>query len=202
MSDSELLDVSTKMVSRYFDYMGTVWRKVVVTDATDSRLEFPAAIWQFHDQARATHAGGAKLMFIGNGGSAGIASHMAVDYSKNANIRSVTFNDAVSLTCLSNDLGYDQVFAKQVELHARAGDLLIAISSSGKSPNILNAVAAARSRECGIITLSGFKDSNPLRGLGDLNFYVPETEYGFVEIAHLMICHAVLDLACGVGVPV
>ena len=72
-------------------------------------------------------------MFVGNGGSAGIASHLAIDFSKNGGLRSLAFNDASALTCLGNDLGYENVFAKQIDFHARAGDLLIAISSSGRS---------------------------------------------------------------------
>jgi hypothetical protein len=90
---------------------------------------------------------GNKLIFVGNGGSASIASHMATDYSKNDGIRSLALNDSSMLTCLGNDLGYEQVFAKQIELHARAKIFLIAISSSGRSPNILYAVkAGSRSR--------------------------------------------------------
>ena len=86
-------------------------------------------------------------MFVGNGGSAGIASHLAIDFSKNGGMRAMAFNDPSALTCLGNDLGYENVFAKQIEFHGRAGDLLIAISSSGRSPNILNAVKAARAAQ-------------------------------------------------------
>jgi D-sedoheptulose 7-phosphate isomerase len=150
--------------------------------------------------ARATHDGGNKLIFVGNGGSAAIASHMATDYSKNGGVRSLALNDGSMLTCLGNDLGYDQVFAKQLELHARAGDLVIAISSSGRSPNILNAVNAARDAKCKVVTLSGFTPDNPLRALGDINFYLASDRYGFVEIGHLTICHAVLDFICGLRV--
>jgi D-sedoheptulose 7-phosphate isomerase len=105
------------------------------------------------------------------------------------------------LTCLGNDLGYDRVFAKQVELYARADDLVIAISSSGRSANILNAVKAARAAKCAVVTLSGFTADNPLRRLGDINFYVASDRYGFVEIGHLTICHAILDFICGLRVP-
>jgi D-sedoheptulose 7-phosphate isomerase len=147
------------------------------------------------------HAAGNKLIFVGNGGSAAIASHMATDYSKNGNVRSLALNDGSMLTCLGNDLGYAQVFAKQIELHARAGDLVIAISSSGRSENILNAVKAARTAGCTVVTLSGFTPDNPLRGLGDVNFYLASDRYGFVEIGHLTICHAVLDFICGLRVP-
>jgi D-sedoheptulose 7-phosphate isomerase len=133
-------------------------------------------------------------MFIGNGGSASIASHCAIDYSKNGGIRSLCFNDGAALTCLANDLGYEQVFAQQVDMHARPGDVLVAISSGGASPNILRAVEVARQRGCFVISLSGFAADNPLRSLGDLNYHVPASRYGFVEITHLALCHAILDL--------
>ena len=136
-------------------------------------------------------------MFIGNGGSAGIASHCAIDYSKNGGIRSTAFNDGAALTCLGNDLGYENVFAKQIDLHARPGDLLMAISSSGKSMNILKAVDIARERGCAVFTFSGFSPDNPLRTFGDLNFFVDSPEYGFVEISHLALIHSLLDLEMG-----
>src|SRR6201982_1841570 len=137
------------------------------------------------ERARATHSAGNKLIFVGNGGSAAIASHMATDYSKNGNIRALALNDGSMLTCLGNDLGYDRVFAKQIELHARPDDLVIAISSSGRSANILNAVDAAAAAKCAVVTFSGFTPDNPLRRLGDLNFYIDADRYGFVEIGHL-----------------
>jgi D-sedoheptulose 7-phosphate isomerase len=168
-----------------------------VTSTAGQGLNYAEAINQLMELARRTHSAGNKLMFVGNGGSAAIASHMATDYSKNGNIRALAFNDSSMLTCLGNDLGYDRVFAKQVELHARPGDLLIAISSSGRSANILNAVQAAREAKCAVVTLSGFLADNPLRRLGDINFYIGSDRYGFVEIGHLTICHLVLDFICG-----
>jgi D-sedoheptulose 7-phosphate isomerase len=145
------------------------------------------------------HDAGNKIIFIGNGGSAGIASHLAIDFSKNGGLRSLAFNDPSALTCLGNDLGYENVFAKQLDFHARPGDLLIAISSSGRSPNILGAVKMARTRDCKVTTFSGFTEENELRRTGDVNFYVRSREYGFVEIAHLALCHAVLDIDMGWG---
>jgi D-sedoheptulose 7-phosphate isomerase len=138
-----------------------------------------------------------RIMFVGNGGSAGIASHMATDWLKNGGYAATCFNDGSALTCIANDLGYERVFALQIERHCRNGDVLIAISSSGKSPNILEAVAAARRSGAAVITLSGFDAVNPLRKLGDLNFWVPDGHYGFVEISHLAICHAMLDVSMG-----
>ena len=137
---------------------------------------------------------GGKLMFVGNGGSAGIASHMAIDFSKNGGMPALCFNDGAALTCLGNDFGYEEVFAKQLQFHARRGDALFAISSSGSSPNILRAVEVAREIGCHVITISGFLADNPLRALGDVNFYVGVSEYGIVEVAHTALIHAVVDL--------
>jgi D-sedoheptulose 7-phosphate isomerase len=122
---------------------------------------------------------------------------MATDWMKNGGFAASAFNDSAALTCLANDLGYEQVFAAPLSRHARPGDLLIAISSSGRSTSILAGVAAARSKSAKVMTLSGFSGDNPLRSRGDMNFYVPNGLYGFVEIAHLSIVHAVLDLAMG-----
>ena len=135
-----------------------------------------------------------KLIFIGNGGSAAIASHMAIDFSKNGNMPAVCFNDGAALTCLGNDFGYEEVFSRQLGFHARPGDVLYAISSSGRSPNILRAVEAARRLDCHVVTMSGFRADNPLRTMGEVNFHVALEEYGIVEVAHTALIHAVVDL--------
>lgn len=139
-------------------------------------------------------AAGGKLLFIGNGGSASIASHMAADFLKNGGISALAFNDSSLLTCISNDCGYEYVFEKPIEAFAKPGDILVAISSSGKSRNILRGIKAAKKKGSSIITLSGFKESNPLKKLGDINFYIPSLSYGIVETAHLLICHCLADV--------
>lgn len=188
-----------KRLTDYFNLLGSLPLKTEATARDGSALALDAAYGDLTARIRATHEAGNKIMFVGNGGSAGICSHMAIDYSKNGGIRSTAFNDGAALTCLGNDLGYENVFAKQIELHARTGDLLIAISSSGKSPNILKAVDAARERGCYVLTLSGFGSDNPLRKTGDINLFVNASEYGFVEITHLALIHAILDLEMGWG---
>jgi D-sedoheptulose 7-phosphate isomerase len=185
----------------YFVALSDLLCQVEVTSRSGGRIEFADAATALMARARATHAAGNKLIFVGNGGSAAIASHMATDYSKNGGVRALALNDASMLTCLGNDLGYDRVFAKQIELHARSGDLVIAISSSGRSANILNAVDAAAAAGCTIATMSGFTPDNPLRRMGEWNFFVASDRYGFVEIGHLTICHAVLDFLCGLPAP-
>ena len=134
-----------------------------------------------------------KVIFIGNGGSAAIASHQAIDLTKNGGIRAMAFNDASPLTCLSNDYSYAEVFEKSLALFAEPEDVLIAISSSGKSSNILKAVDQAKSMGCRVATLSGFRSDNPLRTKGHLNFYVASESYGMVEVAHLTLCHYITD---------
>lgn len=188
------------MATSFTDYVQTfveALESVAVTDGTGSRLSVDEGIARVHDAMRRIARGTGKIMFVGNGGSAGISGHLAIDFAKNGGVRSVTFNDPSSLTCLGNDLGYDQVFAKQVEMQALPGDVLIAISSSGGSPNILNAAHAARKMRCEIVTLSGFSADNPLRALGDTNFFVDSAVYGFVETGHQTILHAILDTAMG-----
>lgn len=180
----------------YFDTLDKVTRGAECTER-GKPVTLDRAFVSFRDAAHDAHDAGNKLMFIGNGGSAGITSHMAVDFSKNGSLRATAFNDGSMLTCLGNDLGYENVFAKQVEWQGREGDVLIAISSSGQSKNILNGVQAGRERGCRVITFSGFKDDNPLRESGDLNFYIRSGEYGFVELAHQALIHAILDLDMG-----
>ena len=184
-------------VSDYFTILGGLGPAALATDGDGREMALPDALDWVIATARSTHDAGNTMMFIGNGGSAGIAGHMAIDFSKCGGIRGACFNDSSSLTCLGNDLGYENVFAQPVEMLGRPGDLLVAISSSGRSANILNGVKAARTRDCRVLTLSGFAPDNPLRAMGDVNLYVPASQYGFVEVTHLALLHAVLDLHGG-----
>jgi D-sedoheptulose 7-phosphate isomerase len=188
-----------ELLQQYFGTLADLLRGTEVTDRLSKTLPLEQGCEWVRRTAHETHDAGNKLIFVGNGGSAGIASHLAIDFSKNGGLRSLAFNDPAALTCLGNDLGYENVFARQLDFHARPGDLLIAISSSGRSPNILGAVKAARTRDCKVATFSGFTEENELRRTGDINFFVRSREYGFVEVAHLALCHAVLDIDMGWG---
>ena len=137
---------------------------------------------------------GNKLMFIGNGASASISSHIATDFMRNLGIKATAFNDASGLTCISNDYGYKHVFEKPIEIFAENHDILVAISSSGRSENILQAVKAAKKKGVSVITLSGFAEDNPLSQMGDINFYVASPLYGHVEVVHHFICHSMIDV--------
>ncbi len=135
-----------------------------------------------------------KMYLVGNGASAMMASHMAADASKNGGFRAIAFNDPALLTAVSNDLAYDQSFALPLKRFADPDDLLLTISSSGNSPNIVASIAAAKEMGLKIITLSGMKPGNKSRSLGDLNFYIPAETYGLVEAAHQALLHCWLDL--------
>jgi D-sedoheptulose 7-phosphate isomerase len=179
----------------YLKGLGDVLLKMEVTRAK-GQMESLEAGMEDAIKLVADHANlRKKIIFIGNGGSAAIASHQSVDYWKNGGMRAIAFNDTSLLTCIGNDYGYQYVFEKPVEMFADDGDVMIAISSSGKSDNILNGVKAAKKKNLPVITMSGFKPDNPLRSMGDINFYVPAPTgaYGFVEIAHLTIAHCIVD---------
>lgn len=178
------------------DYFSALYRyldRFEVHDENGRLLTQTAGFSNIFDWVEKVKKKRGKVIFVGNGGSAAIASHQAVDLWKNGGIRAVAFNDAALLTCVSNDYSYPEVFEKPVAMFADPADVLIAISSSGRSANILKAVEKARSIGCRVVTMSGFKPDNPLRMKGHLNFYIPSESYGMVEIAHLTLCHCVTD---------
>ena len=140
---------------------------------------------------------GKKLIIAGNGGSAAMASHVSVDFTKAAGIKSINFNEADLLTCFSNDYGYERVFEKAIEFYGDKGDLVILISSSGCSKNILNAARRAKELRMAVITFSGFKNDNPLRRLGDINFWVDSKAYNIIEMTHHVWLLSIVDYIIG-----
>ena len=139
-----------------------------------------------------------KIMIFGNGGSAAIASHVSVDLTKNANIRSVNFNEADLITCFANDYGYERWIEKAIDFYADDKDILILISSSGKSQNMINACKAARNKKISkIITFTGHNKDNPLSKLGDINFWINSKAYNFVENTHQVWLLTIVDLIIG-----
>jgi len=174
--------------------LGSLFLKIQATDAKGKSINLEKAIAQVCEIVLRQNKKGRKVFIVGNGGSASIASHMVTDFVKNLKIPALSFSDACLLTCLSNDLGYEKVFSAPISVLAKKGDILFAISSSGKSKNILNAVAGAKRKGCLVISFSGFSANNLLRRSGNLNFYVPSSAYGDVEIAHLALCHLIVDI--------
>lgn len=134
-----------------------------------------------------------NLFFIGNGGSSAIASHMTADFMKNGGMNTYSLYDNAVTTCMGNDYGYEFVFSKPLEFLAKPNDLLVAISSSGNSANIINAINTAQNKGAYVITFTGFKTDNPVKNLGNINVYVPSERFGIVESIHNLILQQIVD---------
>jgi len=140
---------------------------------------------------------GKKIIFTGNGGSAAISSHCSVDLTKNAGIRSINFNEADLITCFSNDYGYKKWVEKAVEFYADSDDVLVLISSSGKSINMIKAAKIAKKMGVKVITLSGFDKDNDLSKCGIINLWVESYAYNIVEMTHHIWLLAIVDSIIG-----
>lgn len=179
----------------YFNKLGELLVNTTVTDQEGNVLPLDEGADRAVELVLEAVAAQAKVMVMGNGGSAAIASHLHNDLCKAVGVRSMVFNEPPLLTALANDHGYGCVFERPVDMWAEKNDVMVAISSSGCSENILRAARAAVERECSVITLSGFKQDNPLRHFGNLNFYVIAEMYGLVEVAHSALVHYLADAA-------
>jgi D-sedoheptulose 7-phosphate isomerase len=136
---------------------------------------------------------GKQVFFIGNGGSAAIASHMTADFMKNGGMKTYSLYDNSVTTCMGNDYGYEDIFWRPLEFLANEGDLLVAISSSGNSKNIVNAIEVAQQKNMRIVTLSGFQKENKISSRGTYNIHVPVSKYGMVESIHNLILQQIVD---------
>jgi len=134
-----------------------------------------------------------RVFFIGNGGSNSITSHMMEDYMKMGRKRTMSFTDAAMITCYANDYGWEKAMEEWIVAQFLPGDLLVSISSSGESKNILNATRKAKEMKGKVITLSGFSKDNSLSKLGDVNIVIPVRSFGIVENFHSMVLHIMLD---------
>ncbi len=134
------------------------------------------------------------IYIAGNGGSASIASHVSVDFAKVAKVKSMTFNNSNLITCFANDYGHENWLKEAIKAYCSNKDLLILISSSGKSSNIVNAASYCKKKNIDLITLSGFSDDNDLKSLGKVNFFVDSKEYNFIEMTHHIILLSIVDI--------
>lgn len=145
------------------------------------------------EKLHSSYGQGGICYVVGNGGSAGIASHIANDCLKALGLRALTLTDSNLVTCIGNDLGYENIYSAPLDILMKPEDILIAISSSGQSKNIIKAARVAQAKGAQIITLSGFLENNPLRLLGNLNIWLDSDEYGLIEVGHFFILHTIID---------
>ena len=181
--------MQAKNMTGYLEDLNQLMLQTQVTDLAGAALTLEEGSERAIEMIVQMRTASGKVMLGGNGGSSAIVSHVQNDLSEAAGVRSMVFTEEPVLTARANDFGYGSVFERPIELWGEPGDLMITVSSSGQSENIIRALKMAREKKCSLITFSGFKPDNPSRGLGDLNFYVPSSVYGYVETAHMSLIH-------------
>ena len=181
------IDHSNWFQSYFERYRKTIFQKEIYNDLLKIK-----EIWL------KAHNGEGKIIFAGNGGSAAMSSHCSVDLTKNAGIRSINFNEADLITCFSNDYGYEKWIEMAIKFYGDKGDILIVISTSGMSKNIINGIYAARKKKFkSIITFTGHNKKNSVSKLGDINMWVDSRAYNIVENIHQTWLLSIVDLTIG-----
>ena len=168
--------------------------KLSVRDSQGINLEVDKGFGILAELTVRVRSEGASIYYLGNGASASMASHFAADMAKNGGVRTMVFTDLSLLTSVANDFNYEQVYAEPLRWYMKREDVVVAISSSGNSPNIVRAVVQAKGLGGTIITVSAMREDNAIRKLGNLNLYVPAKNYGLAETAHAAILHFWMDL--------
>jgi D-sedoheptulose 7-phosphate isomerase len=160
---------------------------------------FMASVLSAAEKIAASLKGGGKVLFAGNGGSAADAQHLAAEFvgrfiKDRAPLAAIALTtDTSALTAISNDYGFEQVFVRQVNALARPGDVFVGISTSGRSPNILAALQAARDRK--LVTVGFSRDAQiPMRALCDVLVSVPSDETALIQQLHITAGHAICHL--------
>ncbi|MBU1858251.1 MAG: SIS domain-containing protein [Verrucomicrobia bacterium] len=179
--------------SKYVDETAKSLRSLVASDGNGKSLDNEIAFALWNDLTVQVRAQQKTIFLIGNGASASMASHVAADLAKNAHVHTEVFTDLALITAIANDISFEEVFAEPLRRRLRPGDILVAISSSGKSANILSAVQATKKLGGRVITLSAMNADNPLRKEGELNFYIPAQSYGMAETCHAALLHFWID---------
>ena len=182
MNDSDLIQ----------DFLARYENALLKTDVSKELLQMKQDMLE-------VQAKGNKVIIAGNGGSAAMASHVAVDFSKQGNVRTVNFNEPDLITCFANDYGFEHWIAKALEVYADNGDMVILISSSGSSINMINAAEASKKIGLKVVTFTGFSEENPLKQLGDVNVWLDSKAYNIIENTHqiwlLMLCDLLVGSA-------
>jgi D-sedoheptulose 7-phosphate isomerase len=151
----------------------------------------------FRDLAQQVKDRGSKLMLAGNGASASVAAHGSVDFTKQGKVRAINFNEANLITAYSNDYGYENWVARAIESYGDDGDVVVLISVSGSSPNLIEAANYAKKRGMTVVTFTGKSADNPLKALGDINFWIDSGAYNVVECVHMTWLTTVVDMMIG-----
>lgn len=156
--------------------------------------EIFSVIEKFKDIAETCKKNQGKLIFAGNGASASLAEHGAVDFTKQAEIRAITFHDPNLITCFANDFGYENWMAQAIEYYSDKNDVAILISCSGVSPSVVNAADKAKELGLKVVSFTGRNIDNPLKLKSDLAFWIDSDAYNIIENTHGIWLTATIDL--------
>ena len=178
----------------YFNDVNEALKKAIATDGSGNVIDMDEALEKWIDVCEEKRKERGMFFFCGNGASATMAEHMSHDCFQNADFLTQTCSETSHITAISNDVSYEDVFAYRISKMLKETDMLITISSSGNSPNVVKAIKTAKELGAFVVTVSGKKEDNQSRKLGDLNFYVPLETYGMVESAHAVLLHCWLDM--------
>ena len=181
------------MIHEYVKSFSGILLKTEVTDQAGNVLDHSRAIEGILADLQQVRNAVGTVFLIGNGGSSGIVSHASVDLINMCKVKAVPLTDNSQLTCMANDYGYENVFSVPLQTMFTGSDVLIAVSSSGASENIVRAAKVCQDKEGLLITFSGFKPDNPLRALGKYNFWLDSADYGKVEIGHALLLHLLAE---------
>ncbi len=178
--------------SKYVDEVSKYHKQTIATcDGQETPVDAALLIWV--KETFRVFTDSQRIFMAGNGASATMAEHFGLDAMKNAHLNTINFSETSYLTAVSNDISYEDVFLLKLERLAEKGDMLITISSSGSSPNVVKALEYATANGITCVTLSAMKPENKSRQLGNINFYVPAPTYGLAESIHSSIMHCWLD---------
>lgn len=177
----------------YFSELSKGISGLTVTDSAGGILRKEDALALCANKMNEVKKKGGRAFFCGNGASATMAEHMSHDWFQNAEIDTYSCSETSHITAISNDISYEDVFCYRVKRILGKEDMIVTISSSGNSPNVIKALEAAKANGAFCVTFSGMKETNKSRTLGDVNFYVPLNTYGLVESSHAVLIHMMLD---------
>ena len=186
-------------MSIYYSYADELYELFKKTIGTfrGREMTMDETMEKWIDETARVSKEGKKVFFIGNGASATMAEHLGFDAMQNGLLKTINFAETSYLTAVSNDFSYEEVFLLKLERMAEPGDMLVSISSSGNSPNIVRALEYAKERGMYTVALSGMSADNKSRELSDLSIYVPAETYGLTESVHSGIMHGWLDMYMG-----
>jgi len=178
-------------MSDFYDKYYDIYKKLAFNESIYPMLE------EFKTLAKEVRGNNAKMIFAGNGASAAISAHGAVDFTKQAKVRGVTFNEADLITCFANDFGYDNWMAEGVKHYADSNDVVVLTSVSGTSPSVVNAAKVAHEMGLKVVSFTGRSEDNALRELSDIAFWVDSHAYNIVECIHMIWLTTVIDSVIG-----